>query len=118
MSKYEVGGIYRLQSRNLDYGVWDGEAFIGIRTKLGHRFLAAEFPWEDGPPFGTAKAGDLIGRVPDGMDLRECLETRCKSCGLAADFDLRWRCAGGCHDTRAYSPSNEALFEFLDGIDA
>ena len=48
--------LYKLNSRNLDYGVYDDaqKGFIGIRTKFGSRYLFTEYHWDTGSPFGTA----------------------------------------------------------------
>jgi len=44
--------VYKLISRNLSFGVFDGNTrFIGIRTKCGRRFLDTEDHWDTGPPF-------------------------------------------------------------------
>lgn len=69
-------GIYRLHSRNLYVGVWDGRrekscGFIGIREKFGEISLFKEFHWDDGAPYGTAKPLELLGILPEGIDIRE-----------------------------------------------
>lgn len=56
--------VYKLISRNLSFGVFDGETrFIGIRTKCGMRFLDTEDHWDTGPPFGTARPEKDTGIV-------------------------------------------------------
>ncbi|HYM79098.1 MAG TPA: hypothetical protein VE377_24195 [Candidatus Dormibacteraeota bacterium] len=41
------GKVYRLNSRGLSCGVWNGEeGFVGIRTKFGNRFLDKEIHWD------------------------------------------------------------------------
>ncbi len=50
-----IGTKYKLKARNLTEGVWLGDAFEGNRTKFGCTYLAKEYHWDDGPPFGTAK---------------------------------------------------------------
>lgn len=69
-------GIYRLYSRNLLVGVWNGKTdkwcgFVGIREKFGDRFLFSEYHWDTGAPYGTARPLELIGIVPEGIDLQE-----------------------------------------------
>jgi len=51
------GWLYKLNSRNLDYGVYDDtqKGFTGIRTKFGSRYLFTEYHWDTGPPFGTVQ---------------------------------------------------------------
>ena len=56
--------VYKLISRNLSFGVFDGKTrFIGIRTKFGRRFLDTEDHWDTGHPFGTARPEEDIGIV-------------------------------------------------------
>lgn len=56
--------IYKLISRNLSFGVFDGDTiFIGIRTKFGRRFLDTENHWDIGPPFGTVRPEEDTGIV-------------------------------------------------------
>jgi hypothetical protein len=64
------GNIYRLNSRNLSHGYWDGkDGFIGIRTKFGNRFLDHETHWDLNSRYGTAKPLEIIGEIPAGMEL-------------------------------------------------
>ena len=57
--------VYRLQSRNLTCGVWNGEdGFIGIRTKFGLRFLEMDIHWGLSKTFGTAQALEELGTFP------------------------------------------------------
>ena len=53
-SQLVEGGLYRVRSRYLQLGVFDGHrGFIGIRC--GHRYLVREY-LNDGGPFGTVTA--------------------------------------------------------------
>lgn len=54
--------IYKLHSRNLKVGVFNGEAFIGIRTKFGNKFLDKEYHCDY--ECGTAKPLEEIGELP------------------------------------------------------
>jgi len=60
------GFLYRIYSRNLNLGVYreDDKGFVGIRLKMGHRYLFTEFHWDTGPPFGTANPLELIAKCP------------------------------------------------------
>jgi hypothetical protein len=60
------GWLYRIDSRNLTAGVFkrDKNGFVGIRTKLGERFLFVEYHWDTGSPFGTVKPLRPIKRCP------------------------------------------------------
>lgn len=62
-------GIYRLNSRNLSVGVFDGErGFIGIREKFGERFLETEYA-------NTVRVVERIGQLPEEIELKEFLQT-------------------------------------------
>jgi hypothetical protein len=65
--------VYEIDSRNLSLGVWDqmNEAFVGIRTKFGSRYLAGENPAELGGPHGTATAYAHVGPLPEGVDIAD-----------------------------------------------
>ena len=62
----EQGWLYRIYSRNLNLGVYreSDQGFIGIRHKMGTRYLFTEFHWDNGPPFGTANPLELISECP------------------------------------------------------
>ena len=69
------GHLYRIHSRNLSTGVFDGiSGFIGIREKFGSRYLFREYHWDNGPPFGTVKPQEDLGAIPEGIPLCEHLE--------------------------------------------
>lgn len=56
LDKCEEGKVYKISSRNLRIGVFDGKGgFIGIREKFGNRYLFTEYHWDKGPPFGTVR---------------------------------------------------------------
>lgn len=67
--------VYRIDSRNLLYGVYDGNfGFIGIRSKFGVRYLFTEYHHDQGPPFGTVRPlEDLNIVLPDEIVLSEGL---------------------------------------------
>ena len=66
LAECEKGVIYKLHSRNLHSGVFDGkEGFIGVREKFWSRFLDTEYHGETGPPHGTAWPLERVGEVPD-----------------------------------------------------
>ncbi len=48
----------------------DDKGLVGIRSKMGHRYLFTDFHWDTGPPFGTANPLVLIVKCPIG-DLDE-----------------------------------------------
>ena len=82
-------GIYRLSSRNLTVGVYDGdEGFIGVREKFGSRYLFTEFHWDQGAPFGTVHPLELLGMLDESIELRETNDPVCgkENCGRAVKF--------------------------------
>lgn len=63
----ERGHLYRIKSRNLPYGVFDGKSgFIGIREKFLELYLFTEYDYDDGPPFGTVRVLEDLG--PSGIE--------------------------------------------------
>lgn len=65
----ERGRLYRIRSRNLPYGVYDGRGgFTGIREKFGDLSLFTEYDYDAGPPYGTVIVLDDLGAVPEGVD--------------------------------------------------
>lgn len=63
------GHVYKIASRNLSYGVYDGAGgFIGIRNKFCHRYLFTEYHWDQGEPYGTVKPLEDLGSLPVGVE--------------------------------------------------
>ena len=77
MDKCIKGRLYKLGSRNLVLGVYDGrEGFIGIRCKFRDRFLFTEYHWDQGAPYGTVSEVEDTGiDLPEGVIAVECLGT-------------------------------------------
>jgi hypothetical protein len=70
--KLVKGNLYRIKSRNLPYGVYDGAGgFIGIREKFNALYLFTELDWDQGPPYGTVKVLEDLGPIPAGIELTE-----------------------------------------------
>jgi hypothetical protein len=68
------GHVYRLHSRNLDLGVFNGETgFLGLREKFGSRYLFCEYHWETGAPFGTVYPLEDLGLIPEDLVIAESL---------------------------------------------
>jgi hypothetical protein len=118
------GGIYRLQSRNLRYGVWNPTVggFIGIREKFYHRYLFTEYHYELDEHYGTAHALELVGQLEPGIRLGEHEQegTVCLDCGVGLNYtDSVWQHQGENsdpdHDPRPSTyPMNRALFLALE----
>ncbi len=119
----QKGRVYKLLSRNLQVGVYDGsEGFIGIRTKFGHRFLFTEYHWDQGPPHGTVAGVEDMGmRVPEEVPIKTNLGTVNKGTDrqVAWDQKRKWYYKDTGDSDDAIMPvgvANEALFKFLDGL--
>lgn len=68
------GHLYRIRSRNLSYGVYDGNGgFIGIREKFGALYLFTEYDYDQGAPYGTVRVVEDLGPVPEGVEPVEWL---------------------------------------------
>ena len=93
----ERGKIYRLRSRNLIVGAYDGRGgFIGIREKFGQRYLFTEFDSSvEGWGGATVTAiEEELGQVPSDVELAESSEV------------------GNCRHT------NQRLFQLLEEFEA
>ena len=57
--------LYRIQSNNLSYGVFNKEnnGFIGIRQKFGNSSLDTEFHYDTGSPFGTVRPIEKLWKI-------------------------------------------------------
>jgi hypothetical protein len=133
--------VYRLQSRNLDFGVFRAATggFIGLREKFGDRYLFEELHRGDGG--GTASPlEELAEELPVEIPLREGLGSVCQTCGVACDY-VRWPEGGEreialesggtmkvpgqwqhlqateCVKVRAVGKSNTAFFDWLDAVE-
>jgi hypothetical protein len=115
------GHIYKLDSRNLAVGIFDGETgFIGIRYKFGDSFLFTEYHWDTGPPYGTAKPREDICVLPEKIKPVETLCTYCDICKREVTYireGLKWvyKDTGEEMEEKGIprSNSNKDLFNFL-----
>jgi hypothetical protein len=65
LNQCKRGFLYKIHSRNLRLGVYDGEeGFIGIRTKFNQKYLFTEMHWQTGPPYGTVKPLEELCQLP------------------------------------------------------
>lgn len=114
-------GVYRIHSRNLVVGVYDGAiGFIGIREKFGDRFLFREYHRDHGGMFGTVLPLELLGLLEESIPIREGLGTECSACHRGADY-VKWEAGEPgngyegrwCHlnadETVDHGPSDHAL---------
>ncbi len=128
LSECKKRRVYRLISRNLLFGVFDGDSrFIGIRKKFDRIFLDTEDHWGIGPPFGTARPEYDIGiDLPEDIDLRPTGNTVDKITGREISFDppteggKGWFFKDTGESDTNISPiayQNSTLFEFMKKIE-
>lgn len=55
------GRLYRVHARNFTLAIYDGNAFVGIRSKFGGRFLDVEYHESAGSPLGTVRVVEDMG---------------------------------------------------------
>lgn len=119
------GKIYLIKSRNLEVGVYNGkEGFLGIRTKLGIRFLDIEF-------LGRELGGKLhigadtafpfleVGEASANVKLETHLGSVCLTCGntdISWTEETRWKCKG-CQTPYPAMQHNDKLFTLLEEIE-
>jgi hypothetical protein len=123
------GRVYQIQSRNLTFGVYDGnEGFIGIREKFGHRYLFTECHWDQGPPHGTVSGQKDLGiDLPADISPKESLGTVDEETRRAVFFDRPVSQGGrgwvfcdtneASEEIRPVGVPNHALFEFLERVE-
>lgn len=115
-----IRDCYRIGSRNLDVGVWNGEAFLGLREKFGSVFVFGEVHWDLSDSFGTAWAIERVDRLPEDILLAERLPgTWCATCDGPVEFDpedSEWYHLSlpMCGEARPTSKANRALHEWLE----
>jgi hypothetical protein len=132
--------VYRLRSRNLEFGVFNGaNGFIGIRDKFNCRYLDTEY-LADPPDFiGTARAIEQVGTLSNTIALSESLGSQCSKCNLPVDYvawapgevtngyPRRWVHIASdgtvmyptvVHELSPSSVANDALFAALEIIEA
>jgi len=120
----EFRRIYKLECRNLKYGVFDGkDGFIGIRTKFKSRFLFREYHWDQGAPYGTVRAAHATAvTVPECIGISESLGTRDENTGAEIFYDRDGRVwretkhGTKVPDAHAVSVPNKALFDYLEDL--
>jgi hypothetical protein len=57
LSDMEDGCVYFIKARNAILGLWSRKenSFVISREKFGSSYLAKEYHWDEGPPFGTSR---------------------------------------------------------------
>lgn len=128
------GGIYRIKSRNLRFGVWMPDAmkgtggFSGIREKFYGRSLFTEYHHDTGGSFGTAHAIEKVAQLPADIELVERFSV-CRVCRQPDDFVREnedaptgsWhhkvRALDADHEVDPVSMQNEAIWDALEAIE-
>lgn len=82
--------LYRLNSRNLSFGVFNksDNGFIGLRTKFGSIYAFTEYHWDTGEPFGTANPlEELPETLPEDILLEDAMPGAwCSNCDKQVEF--------------------------------
>jgi len=132
LSECKKRRVYRLLSRNLQFGAFDGNiSFIGIRTKCGSRFLDTEDHWDTGPPFGTAHPEEDTGidvpkdiilhpRENEGIPIDKITGRNVAFDKPISDGGKGWFFKDTGESSTGIYPiafDNKRLFEFLDKIE-
>ena len=72
LDKCKKGFVYKIHSRNLGVGVFDGSrGFIGIREKFGSRYLFTELHWDASETYGTVKPFEELCELPKDIEAVE-----------------------------------------------
>lgn len=123
------GTVYKLRSRNLDVGVFDGkDSFIGWRQKFGSVFLDEEYHYDPGPngtvTRGTARPLEAIDKISDHIVVKVYLGSRDSVTGRFVDFDKPISSGGvgwyfidtgeASQDIRPQAVTNKALYAAME----
>ena len=123
--------LYRIFSRNLSFGVFRKETggFIGIREKWGDLYLFEEYHWDNGPPFGTVNPQEALELLPPEIANSAYVEPEsiCQTCLKGVEWKPDPVTHTGpwvhleptdCLKPLAMTNSNEALFKWLEAMEA
>ena len=55
VGELERGAAYEVDARNFSVAIWDGEAFQGLRFKMGEYYMFPEYHWDTHDFYGTVK---------------------------------------------------------------
>ena len=66
LDQCEHGQLYHIRARNFRLGIFNEpkQEFIGVRSKLGSRYLFGEYHWDKGAPHGTVKPIAKLEQAP------------------------------------------------------
>jgi len=117
--------LYRIHSRNLEFGVFDAQdgGFIGLREKFGETYIFKEFHYDNGAPFGTVRPEEAL---PETLPAEILLAASrpgsvCGGCDQFVDFDEklppkeRWfhLVESSCKEVRPHSRGNPDFGKWL-----
>jgi hypothetical protein len=125
LERCKKGYLYKISSRNLRFGVYDGnQGFIGIREKFSSRYLFTEYHYDQGPPFGTVHPMIEVEQMPKDIELVEYFETIDKITSRPVKFDKSIDAGGqgwyfldtlqASTEIVPISRENKPLFDYLD----
>lgn len=121
-------GVYKISSRNLSYGIYDGKSgFIGIRTKFSDRYLFTEYHW-DNDRFPTVQPLEYLGiDLPDNIPITPGLQPVDDKTGRPVEFDKPIKEGGrgwyfkdtnqASEDIWPVHVQNKDMFNFLEEIE-
>lgn len=122
------GRVYKIRSRNLRVGVWNGkDGFIGIRSKFGDRYLFTEYHYDASETYGTVcDAKDTGIDIPENVSVRTTLGSIDSITKRPVAFDTPVGDGGKgwyfidtgepSEEIRSVSVNNKKLFDFIDGV--
>jgi hypothetical protein len=111
--------VWMVHGRNIRFGVWTGESWIGIREKFGSLFLDdCEVPGH------TCFPVRYVDRLPGEIQMRCTFDPVCQHCDEPVDFDrereTRWQhtSAIDCgHRVMPIAKRYQPLFDYLTKIE-
>jgi len=122
----ENGFLYKINSRNLAYGVFQAkeQGFIGVREKFGDRYLFTEYHWDTGAPCGTVRPLIKLEKLPDDIEVAETIEWTDEVTGRPIYFEKSvldggkgWCFKDTGETDKSISPQgkdNQKLFDWLE----
>jgi hypothetical protein len=82
------GGLYQIRSRNLNYGVFTENRFIGIREKFGYVYLESDYHVESGQR-GSCSPKEFLEMCPIPLNKEDTLFNWLKEMEKRY-YDWRW----------------------------
>lgn len=109
--------LYRIRSRNLNYGIYDSEnsRFIGIREKINSRFIDSAYIPED----GTITVIEALDTLPEEISLKYAIGNTDITTGRYIDLnkDGKWFFLDNNEQCDSIKPrliEDEPIFKWLD----